>query len=297
MNNNKINSNPGYSFEDLLYLMQRLRDPQNGCPWDLKQTPQSIINHSLEEVYELADVVENDSNNADAFKDELGDVLFQVIFMAQLAKDAGDFSFEDVASHLCNKMINRHPHVFPDGKLNLSDDSTQKAKSKTKVTERDVKSSWEAIKQDEKREKLKKDLFTEIPLHLPALTRAAKLQKRAASIGLDWENVSGVREKLGEEIEELDEALENFEAKAQTAESKQQIGQELGDVLFTVVNLARHLALNPEQLLRHANHKFTQRVSKFNELIEEKAPKNRSAESLSSAELDELWQNVKKQEA
>ncbi len=290
------NNEPHYQLDDLLYLMSKLRDPQVGCPWDLKQTPKSIINYTIEEAYELAEVVEADNIDAAAFKDELGDMLFQVVFMAQLAKDAGDFAFKDVADHLCKKMIRRHPHVFPDGKLYdeevdaASADSGQLVREKM-IAESEVKQNWEAIKQKEREEKLADDFFAGIPGNLPALLRATKLQKRAAAIGLDWENIQAVRDKLSEEINELDSALQEHEKDQHALD---EVADELGDVLFTAVNLSRHLQLNAEQLLRSASNKFAARVERVNKLIQEKTESDVKALDLSAEALQAMWDAAKR---
>lgn len=292
-----------YSVDDLLYLVRRLRDPEDGCPWDLEQTPKTIINYSIEEVYELADVIENDRENTQAFKDELGDVLFQVIFLSQLAKDAGDFEFEDVANHLCEKMVRRHPHVFSNGEL-YSDKNNKMGPSGVSngITTTEVKQSWEKIKQQERQAKVKQDIFSGVPVQLPALVRASKLQKRAANIGLDWPDIQGVRDKLAEELGELDTALTQLQHQNSAKKQLQQeldvlsqVAEELGDVLFSVVNLGRHLQLNSEQVLRASNDKFTKRVTRVQEMIQESARLSDTQQELSDEALDVLWQKSKQE--
>ena len=293
-----------YSVDDLLYLMRRLRDPENGCPWDLEQTPQTIINYSIEEIYELADVIENDRENTLAFQDELGDVLFQVIFLSQLASDAGDFEFEDVANHLCEKMVRRHPHVFANGELySDKNDMVGPSGASNGITTTQVKQSWEKIKQQERRANVKQDIFSGVPTQLPALIRASKLQKRAANIGLDWPDIKGVRDKLAEELGELDTALAQLQHQNLATQQSQQepevlsqVTEELGDVLFSVVNLGRHLQLNSEQALRASNDKFMKRVTRVHEMIQENAQLSDTQQELSDEALDALWQKSKQEQ-
>ena len=200
-----------YSVDDLQYLMSRLRDPQTGCPWDLKQTPQTIINYSIEEVYELADAIE--SADIDDIKGELGDVLFQVIFLARLAHEEKQFTFNDVVHTLCSKLVTRHPHVFTNGALYPSSGNGEKNEESTasSIDEDQVAKNWERIKAGERVKKNRGGLFDDVPLALPALSRAVKLQKRGTTIGFDWPNAKGALAKLKEEVLELEELIEQAE--------------------------------------------------------------------------------------
>ena len=258
-----------YSIEDLLYLMARLRDPVNGCPWDLKQTYRTIAPSTLEEAYEVVDAIER--GDYVHLREELGDLLFQAVFYSQLATEDNLFRFADIIHVLVTKLIRRHPHVFPDGRL-------YSVVQTNPSTDTQVKQNWEAIKEAERQEKGMHNLLADIPVALPAVTRAAKLQKRAAQVGFDWPDVSGVLEKLQEEISELQKAM--VEGSITAVES------ELGDVLFTCVNLSRHLRVEPESALRRANAKFVERF----EAIEKRAKQEGVLlENLAPGELDALW--------
>lgn len=231
-----------YSIDDLLYLMARLRDPQTGCPWDIKQDYASIAPSTLEEAYEVVDAIEK--QDFVHLKEELGDLLFQVIFYSQLGKEEERFEFAGVVSGLVEKLVRRHPHVFPDGTLHSQIDNRHTLPT-------DVKARWEAIKQQERVAKGAQGLLADVPLNLPALSRAEKLQKRAASVGFDWTDVQGPIAKVREELVEVEEAIIAGEQAA--------IAEELGDLFFAVVNISRYLKLDAEQLLRKANQKFEQR--------------------------------------
>ena len=258
--------------EHLLGIVRRLRDPDQGCPWDVGQTFQSIVPHTIEEAYELADAIE--SNDFDQIREEAGDVLFQVLFYAQMADEKQHFNFADVVDGLSEKLIRRHPHVF-------SRNST--AQQETPIAVSDVSDSWEKIKRTERQRKQQPGILDDIPVSLPALTRAQKIQKRASRVGFDWADVAGVFEKLEEEICELKEALVEGEKAA--------IESELGDVLFCVVNLARHLDFDAETALRGATRKFEGRFR----LMEERAIANgsRLEDEVSSA-LEARWQAAKR---
>ncbi|WP_268818561.1 nucleoside triphosphate pyrophosphohydrolase [Zhongshania aliphaticivorans] len=224
------------------YLMSRLRDPETGCPWDLKQTPKSVIPYTLEEVYELVDAIEQD--DPAQVRQELGDVLFQVIFYSQLASEQDTFRFSDVVNDIVEKLVRRHPHVFPDGTLESRRDVTA-------PDEADIKARWEDIKKKERAQKSQYSVLDDIPLALPALTRATKLQKRAAGMGFDWTELKEVVCALREELLELEEAIHTGE--------RTSIADEMGDVLFSAVNLSRHLGLDAETTARHACAKFERR--------------------------------------
>ena len=258
--------------EHLLGIVRRLRDPDQGCPWDVGQTFQSIVPHTIEEAYELADAIE--SNDFDQIREEAGDVLFQVLFYAQMADEKQHFNFADVVDGLSEKLIRRHPHVF-------SRNST--AQQETPIAVSDVSDSWEKIKRTERQHKQQSGILDDIPVSLPALTRAQKIQKRASRVGFDWADVAGVFEKLEEEICELKEALVEGEKAA--------IESELGDVLFCVVNLARHLDFDAETAMRGATRKFEGRFR----LMEEQAIASGSrVEDESVSTLEARWQTVKR---
>ncbi len=273
-----------YNTEDLLYLMSRLRDPKTGCPWDLKQTFSSIVPHTLEEAYEVADAIEK--QDFEHLREELGDLLFQVIFYSQLGKESNFFEFGDIVHTLVSKLVRRHPHVFPSGELHsetnnqvLSDDEIKGRWERIKQQERDAKS----VKHPEKISEL--GLLDDIPNVLPALQRAEKLQKRASTVGFDWPETEQVLDKIEEEIAELREAL---------AEGDQaHIQDEMGDVLFAMTNLARHINVNSEIALRGTNEKFIRRFS----FIETSLKQNgRNLEGASLDEMEELWQLAKTHE-
>ena len=231
-----------YGITELQRLMERLRDPDTGCPWDLKQTYQSIAPFTLEECLELIDALEQ--NDFDHVEEELGDLLFQVIFYAQLGKEEGRFDFDTVVSRITTKLLRRHPHVFKDGDLEgvITD--------RASITS--IKTNWEAEKVAERAARSQQSAMDDIPMTLSALARAQKLQKRGASLGYDFSSSDGVLSRLDDELNELSRACENHDP--------EEIENELGDVLFTVVNLARHLKVDAEASLRKANRRFEQRV-------------------------------------
>jgi ATP diphosphatase len=231
-----------YGIPELQRLMERLRDPDTGCPWDLKQTYQSIAPFTLEECLELIDALEQ--NDFDHVEEELGDLLFQVIFYAQLGKEEGRFDFDTVVSRITTKLLRRHPHVFKDGDLEgvITD--------RASITS--IKTNWEAEKAAERAARSQQSAMDDIPMTLSALARAQKLQKRGASLGYDFSSSDGVLSRLDDELNELSRACENHDP--------EEIENELGDVLFTVVNLARHLKVDAEASLRKANRRFEQRV-------------------------------------
>ncbi len=262
-----------YTLDDLLYLMSRLRDPKDGCPWDRVQDFSSIVPHTIEESYELADAIEQ--GDIKHIREELGDVLFQVVFYAQLGKEQGSFDFTSVASDLVAKLVRRHPHVFPEGTL------ASRVGEQTKDTEA-IKQTWEAIKSAEREGKQQQSVLDDVPSAFPALIRATKLQKRAAQTGFDWENIDGALAKLKEEVDEL------VEARAE--QSQAQIEAELGDVLFSVVNLSRHLKVDAETSLRATNIKFENRFQYIERVLEEEGS---SPEQSSLEEMDALWDEAK----
>jgi ATP diphosphatase len=260
-----------YSIDDLLYLMARLRDPESGCPWDIKQDYASIAPSTLEEAYEVVDAIEK--QDFVHLKEELGDLLFQVIFYSQLGKEEQRFDFAGVVSDLVAKLIRRHPHVFPQGTLDSRVDNRHTLPT-------DVKARWEEIKQQERAAKGAQGLLADVPLNLPSLSRAAKLQKRAASVGFDWDDVYGPIAKVREELLEVEAELDSGDQQA--------LEEELGDLLFAVVNIARYQKIDPEQALRRANHKFEQRFH----YIEKNTPKPLSETSID--EMNLLWDEAKR---
>lgn len=266
-------NSPEYTIEDLLRIMQRLRDPNDGCPWDIVQTFQTIVPSTLEECYELAQAIESEDYAHVA--EELGDVLFQVVFYAQLGVEKGLFSFEQVVNILSAKLLRRHPHVFAEGKIE------GRVSQSTDVDE--VKRSWEAIKQGERSQKSLNGILDDVPRALPALPRAQKVQKRAATVNFDWPDYEGSRAKIQEELLELDEAV-----RSQSAEA---IEDEMGDLLFSCVNASRHLGLDAEASLRRATTKFERR---FKEVARMAEADSLALDELGSAELDSLWRLAKR---
>lgn len=259
--------------DDLLYLMSRLRDPIKGCPWDRAQNFESIVPHTIEEAYELADAVENQDLNH--VKEELGDVLFQVIFLAELGREQGAFDFDSIVSLLIKKLLRRHPHIFPGGRLYDYVDTPSKDLTS-------IQQAWETIKTSERQGKQQDGVLDDVPLALPALTRAVKLQKRVAKVGFDWSSVDGVLEKLQEELRELEQA--------RVQENKEAIHAELGDVLFCISNLARHLNVEPESSLRACNQRFEQRFRFIEHRLKQQGLTPDSATLL---EMDTLWDEAK----
>jgi ATP diphosphatase len=265
-------SEQGYSVADLLRVMQRLRDPDSGCPWDICQNFHSIVPSTLEECYELAQAI--DSEDYEHVAEELGDVLFQVIFYAQLGKEQDLFSFESIVNTLVKKLLRRHPHVFARGEIEgvISERSSVE----------EVKSTWEAIKQSERNNKSQTGVLADVPLALPALPRAQKVQKRAAQVNFDWAGTSEVLNKLEEELGELRDAM--------ASQKPDEIHEEMGDVLFTCVNLARHLELDAEASLRHATSKFERRFRVMEAAVEEDGG---NLPALSEEQFDRLWRKAK----
>lgn len=269
-----------YRLEDLRYLMARLRDPQHGCPWDLEQDFASIVPHTLEEAYEVADAIGQE--DFAQLADELGDLLFQVVYYAQLAEEAGYFDWPRIVDGITRKLVRRHPHVFPDGNLHTP------AGSIAPLAADQVKARWEEIKAEERAAKAERpeqlSLLDDVPQALPALSRAQKLQKRAARAGFDWPDTQGVLDKLAEELAEVRAAVASDDQAA--------VAAEVGDLLFSVVNLARHLSVDAETALRSGNAKFERRFR----YIEQHLPagKRQLAEA-TLAELDALWEQAKQQ--
>jgi len=276
-----------YSIEDLKVLMARLRDPETGCPWDARQTFKSVVPHTLEEAHEVADAIAREDYAN--LKDELGDLLFQVIFYSQIGAEEGRFSFDSVVDNLVRKLVRRHPHVFPGGTLESRIDPDNRP------DEAWIKESWERIKAEERAQKQAEDdqparspgRLDGIARALPAMVRAEKLQKRAARHGFDWPDVSQVFDKLHEEIDELKEAWQAAEAGQGEHDA---VEDELGDLLFVCVNLARFMKVNPEQAIGRTNHKFEARFRAIEQVLEREG-RSFDAETLEA--LDKIWQSVK----
>ncbi len=263
---------PRYDLADLLRVMTRLRDPATGCPWDIRQDFRSIVPSTLEECYELAEAIEHEDFAHVA--EELGDVLFQVVFYAQLGSERDLFSFQTIIDTLVDKLLRRHPHVFADGEI--------EGVVSARASVESVRETWESIKQEERSARSQGATLADVPLALPALPRAQKLQKRAAGVNFDWPDASGVLAKLEEEIAELRQAL--------AAGTKAAVEEEMGDILFTSVNLARHLELDAEATLRRASSKFEQRFATMETLA---TASGRALHQLSAPELDQLWEAAK----
>jgi MazG family protein len=259
------------NIEDLLAIMRKLRDPDGGCPWDLEQDFSTIAPYTIEEAYEVASAIE--SGDYAGLRDELGDLLLQVVFHAQMADEAQHFAFPDVVRAICEKMIRRHPHVFGDG-----DAKTAGA----------VGQAWEEIKKKEREAKpaaARASLLDDVPRALPALMRAVKLQNRAATVGFDWPNAGLVADKIAEETRELAAAVDSGKAG--------KVAEEFGDLLFAMANMARHLKLNPEDALAAANAKFMRRFKAIEAGLEAEGRKPSDA---TLEEMEALWQKAKGRE-
>ena len=250
-------------FIKLLEIVEKLRGP-DGCPWDKEQTPTSLLPYFLEETYEVIESI--DQGNWDNLKEELGDVLLHVALQAQISKEEGRFTIFDTLVNINKKLVDRHPHVFGDEKADIASNA---------------KKNWETIKHEEKKRKSRLD---GVPLALPALTRAQRLQEKASYAGFDWDNINRVWEKLDEEIDELREADKSKDIS--------DLEEEIGDVLFSVVNLARHLKLDSEELLRRANSKF---INRFKAIEKELVNRGKKIDEVKLDEMDEIWDKIKSQ--
>ena len=261
---------PRQEIATLLAIMQALRTPETGCPWDLQQDFSSIAPYTLEEAYEVLDAIER--GDMDDLRDELGDLLLQVVYHAQMAKEADHFEFADVAEAITTKMVRRHPHVFGDPAARAAGVET---------------GFWERTKDAERKgtENQRARVLDDVPAALPALTRALKLQKRAARVGFDWPDVSMVLDKIVEEAQELTEARDHLTAEKQA--------EEFGDLLFVMVNLGRHLGLDAEDALRKANSKFTRR---FNYIEDKLKAQGSSVDEADLDEMDLIWNEIRKRE-
>jgi len=263
----------------LLEVMTRLRDPDSGCPWDIEQDFKSIAPYTIEEAYEVAQAIED--SDMDALRDELGDLLLQVVYHAEMAREADAFNFDDVAAGISDKMIRRHPHVFADTKIS---DATHQSLA------------WETQKANERSMQAEErntpaSALDGVALALPALMRAEKLQKRAARLGFDWQDTAPVVEKIAEELAEVEEARsDNGNSNGGNNEN---LSIECGDLLFACVNLVRHMGIDAENALRQANAKFEKRFRHLEALI---AGENLKPEQMSLEELERFWQRVKTEE-
>ena len=262
------------AIERLLWVMARLRDPDGGCPWDLEQDFASIAPYTIEEAYEVADAIAR--GDPEHLKDELGDLLLQVVYHAQMAKEAGLFDFNEIAGAIADKMIRRHPHVF--GTAEIEDARSQSH-------------AWEAAKAAERAGKAEAvggthGILDDVPLGLPALVRAAKLQRRAARVGFDWPGAAQVLDKIEEEMAELRAELEG-------SASAERLSDEIGDLLFAAVNLARHLDVDGETALRQANAKFERRFRAIEGALR---ARGRRLEDAALEEMEALWQEAKARE-
>lgn len=251
--------------QQLLEIMQRLRDPDNGCPWDVEQDFSSVAPFTIEEAYEVADAIARD--NMTDLKDELGDLLFQVVFHAQMAQEQGEFDFDDVHQAVCNKMLRRHPHVFADLKIKDADHQKQ---------------VWEVYKAAERKDKGEHSLMDGIPAGMAELQRAVKIQKRAGKVGFDWAAPGPVLDKFDEELDEMREALATGDRDA--------MEDELGDLLFVATNLARQLDIDPGAALRRGNAKFERRFR----AMENAVGGQESLEAMALEDMESLWQSIKK---
>ena len=256
------------NMQKLLEIMAALRDPETGCPWDIKQSFETIVPHTLEEAYEVADSIER--GHMEELRDELGDLLFQVVFYAQMAQEQGLFTFSDIVDAINDKLVRRHPHVFGEAEFE---------------NEADLHEAWEQSKQDEREhraEQAEVSVLHGVAKALPALKRAQKLQKRAARVGFDWPSVQSVVDKLREEIDELQQAIDSQDKQAQF--------EEVGDLMFSCVNLARHLDVDAEESLRGCNRKFEQRFNYIENALREKG---REFSDCDIDSLEQLWQQAK----
>lgn len=275
------------SIQRLLDIMARLRDPQRGCPWDLQQSFKTIAPYTVEESYEVADAIERD--DLPSLRDELGDLLFQVVFHSQMAREQGAFDFDDVVDAICNKMERRHPHVFGDASIADADAQTV---------------AWEEQKRRERAQKQagseQASVLDDVPVALPALTRANKLGKRAAQVGFEWSDVHGAVDKLDEEIAEFKaevrahsclQADATGEGSQAASRQHERLAAEIGDVLFCVVNVCRYLKIDPELALKRTNASFERR---FRYVERGLAARGKTPQQATLAEMDQLWEKAKR---
>lgn len=256
------------TLSEFLDIVAKLRDPNGGCPWDLKQNFDTMLPHLLEESYEVAEAIHTQDRSA--LREELGDLLLQVVFLSQLAKEEGSFTFQDVLDDIHDKLIYRHPHVFGDVKASNSEEAL---------------ASWEAQKANDAKHQAHNSILDDLPFALPALTRAHKIQKRCAKIGFDWDNPNDVFAKVEEELAEVRAEM--------TACNAEKLEEELGDLLFASVNLCRHHDVDAESALRNANAKFERRFRKVEETVKSQG---KQLQDFSLAELDFIWNKIKTME-
>ena len=269
----------------LLAIMTQLRDKESGCPWDVKQTMESLTRYTIEEAYEVADAIA--SGDMGDIKDELGDLLFQVVFYAQIAKEQDAFTFDDVAQSISDKLVRRHPHVF--GGTNSGD----------ALSDASLNAQWEAIKAQEKRVKkaTSNSILDDVPTGMPALMHAQKLQKACAKVGFDWPEVMPVLDKVREEVDEIAQEIhiasesESSEGGGTLPLNHDAIEEEIGDALFAMVNLSRHLKVDADTALRKASHKFAARFKDVEQLAREQGAE---LNSMSLEEMETLWQTIKR---
>ena len=296
----------------LLKIMAQLRDPQSGCPWDVKQTMESLTRYTIEEAYEVADAIA--TGDMHDIKDELGDLLFQVVFYAQIASESSAFTFDDVAQSISDKLVRRHPHVFANALASegVSDTNENVTVERTLLSDSALNAQWDAIKAQEKqlkKQRLKQDneaiensILDNVPKGMPALMYAQKLQKACAKVGFDWPDAAPVIDKVREEVEEIQQELD-FKQRAQGAlktgvvplnsgvpDNQQAIEEEIGDALFAMVNLARHCKVDADTALRNASNKFANRFKGVERLAAEQGDK---LDALTLDEMEALWQQVK----
>jgi len=254
------------SMDKLLAIMASLRDPDQGCPWDREQSFSSLLPHTLEEAYEVAELIEQ--GKFDKLANELGDLLFQIVFYAQIAKEQQLFTFEDVVTEITEKMLRRHPHVFGDETISDSQEQTKQ---------------WEKLKQQERSDQSSQSQLDGLNYHLPAVSFANKLQKRAALTGFDWANMQDVFAKVEEELQETVEAWQ--------AQDEAALTEEIGDLMFVCVNVARYAKIDPETALRKANRKFEKRFRYMETVIKEE---HGSMDALSVEQMEAYWNQAKK---
>ena len=296
----------------LLKIMVQLRDPQSGCPWDVEQTMESLTRYTIEEAYEVADAIA--TGDMHDIKDELGDLLFQVVFYAQIASESSAFTFDDVAKSISDKLVRRHPHVFanPLASEGAGDTNKNLTVERTQLNDSALNAQWDAIKAQEKqlkKQRLKQDdeaigpsILDSVPKGMPALMYAQKLQKACAKVGFDWPDAAPVIDKVREEVEEIQQELD-FKQRAQGAldagvallnsgapDNQQAIEEEIGDALFAMVNLARHCKVDADTALRNASNKFANRFKGVERLAAEQGDK---LDALTLDEMEALWQQVK----
>ena len=293
----------------LLKIMAQLRDPQSGCPWDVKQTMESLTRYTIEEAYEVADAIAN--GDMHDIKDELGDLLFQVVFYAQIASESRAFSFDDVAKSISDKLVRRHPHVFANALASegVGDTNENVKVERTLLSDSALNAQWDAIKAQEKqlkKQRLKQDneaiensILDNVPKGMPALMYAQKLQKACAKVGFDWPDAAPVIDKVREEVEEIQQELDFKQRALNTGvaplnsgvpDNQKAIEEEIGDALFAMVNLARHCKVDADTALRNASNKFANRFKGVERLAAEQGDK---LDALTLDEMEALWQQVK----